>query len=116
MMITFIIGFMDRTNVGFAIPSVGSELALTSAVFGFASGMLFPGYGIAQPICGWLADRGYGKALINVTMVLWGIAELSQSMVHNASQLVAVRFAIDLFEGGIFPDLPAVREELVRAF
>jgi sugar phosphate permease len=103
MMITFIIGFMDRTNVGFAIPTMGSELALTSAILGFASGVLFLGYGIAQPICGWLADRGYGKALIAVTMVLWGIAEMSQSMVHNATQLVAVRFAIGLFEGGIFP-------------
>ena len=103
MMITFIIGFMDRTNVGFAIPTMGSELALTSAVLGFASGVLFVGYGIAQPLCGWVADRGYGKPLIAVMMVLWGIAEMSQSAVHTASELVAVRFAIGLFEGGIFP-------------
>src|SRR5258705_6729734 len=99
MMITFIIGFMDRTNVGFAIPTMGSELALTSAVLGFASGVLFVGYGIAQPLCGWVADRGYGKPLIAVMMVLWGIAEMSQSAVHTASELVAVRFAIGLFEG-----------------
>ncbi|CAB3723493.1 Putative tartrate transporter [Paraburkholderia graminis C4D1M] len=103
MMIAFIIGFMDRTNVGFAIPTMGGELGLTSSILGFASGVLFVGYGIAQPICGWIADRGYGKPMIALMMVLWGIAEISQSAVHTAPQLVAVRFAIGLFEGGIFP-------------
>ncbi|KAA1005283.1 MFS transporter [Paraburkholderia panacisoli] len=77
-MITFIIGFMDRTNVGCAIPSVGSELVLTSVAPGFASGVLLPRNDIAQHIRGGLADRGYGKVLITVTTAPWGIAGLAQ--------------------------------------
>jgi phosphomevalonate kinase len=79
------ISFMDRINLGFAIPSMGSKLASISAVLDFASGVLFSGYGIAQAIWGWFTDHRFGKVLIAVTRVLWSIAELSQSMVHHAS-------------------------------
>jgi sugar phosphate permease len=103
MMMTFIIAFMDRTNIGFAIPLMGKELGLTASILGFASGILFLGYGLSQTFCGWLADKGHGKGLIAVLMVLWGITEMSQGFVQNASQLIAVRFAIGLFEGGVFP-------------
>lgn len=103
MMVTFIIGFMDRTNIGFAIPTMGSELGLTASVLGFASGVLFLGYGMSQTFCGWLADKGHGKAMIAALMVLWGIAEAAQGFASNARELVVIRFAIGLFEGGIFP-------------
>lgn len=103
MMITFIIAFMDRTNIGFAIPLMGKELSITASVLGFASGVLFFGYGMSQTVCGWLADKGHGRTLVAVLMVLWGLTEMSQGFVHSASQLVIVRFAIGLFEGGVFP-------------
>jgi sugar phosphate permease len=103
MMMALIIAFMDRTNIGFAIPTMGKELGLTAAILGFASGVLFLGYGTSQVVGGWIADKGYGKALIAVLMVLWGVIEMAQAFVHNAQELVAVRFAIGVFEGGIFP-------------
>lgn len=103
MMITFIIAFMDRTNIGFAIPLMGKELSITASVLGFASGVLFFGYGMSQTVSGWLADKGHGRMLVAVLMLFWGLTEISQGFVHSATQLVIVRFAIGLFEGGVFP-------------
>jgi sugar phosphate permease len=103
MMVTFIIAFMDRTNIGFAIPLMGKELSITASVLGFASGVLFFGYGMSQTVSGWLADKGHGRVLVAALMVLWGLTEISQGFVHSATQLVIVRFAIGLFEGGVFP-------------
>lgn len=103
MMVTFIIAFMDRTNIGFAIPLMGKELSITASVLGFASGVLFFGYGMSQTVSGWLADKGHGRILVAVLMVFWGLTEISQGFVHSATQLVIVRFAIGLFEGGVFP-------------
>jgi len=103
MMVTFIIAFMDRTNIGFAIPLMGKELSITASVLGFASGVLFFGYGMSQTASGWLADKGHGRTLVAVLMVFWGLTEISQGFVHSATQLVIVRFAIGLFEGGVFP-------------
>ena len=103
MMIAFIIAFMDRTNISFAIPSMGKELTLTASVLGFAAGILFLGYGLSQTAGGWIADKGHGKALVTCLLILWGLVEIAQGFIHTATQLVIVRFALGLFEGGIFP-------------
>jgi sugar phosphate permease len=103
MMITFIISFMDRTNISFAIPTMGKELALTSTIMGFASGVLFLGYGVSQIFGGWIADRGYGRMLITLMLVLWGATELAQAFVTSITELVVIRFLLGLFEGSIFP-------------
>src|SRR5271166_7041034 len=103
MMVTFIIAFMDRTNISFAIPTMGKELALGTSVLGFASGVLFLGYGLSQSVGGGIADRGHGRVLIAALLVLWGATEIAQGFINSAEALVAVRFFLGLFEGGIFP-------------
>ncbi len=105
MMFAYIIAFMDRTNIGFAIPTMGKDLSLDSSVLGFASGVLFLGYGITQTAGGWIADRGHGKALIAWLLVLWGVTEILQGFIETATQLTLVRFAIGFLEGGIFPTM-----------
>ncbi len=105
MMVAFIIAFMDRTNIGFAIPTMGAELKLDQSALGFVSGVLFLGYGISQPLGGWIADRGYGRALIAVLMLLWGTAEIALGFIQTPTQLAFVRFALGFFEGGIFPTM-----------
>lgn len=105
MMVAFIIAFMDRTNISFAIPTMGKDLSLGASVLGFASGVLFLGYGITQTAGGWIADRGHGKALIAWLLVLWGCAEILQGFIETATQLTMVRFALGFLEGGIFPTM-----------
>ncbi|NIF53619.1 MFS transporter [Burkholderia sp. Ax-1724] len=103
MMVTFLIAFLDRTNISFAIPTMGPELGLTASVLGFSSGVLFLGYAITQAAGGWLADRGHARSLVAVLMVAWGIVAIAQGFVTSATQLVIVRFLLGLAEGGIFP-------------
>ena len=105
MMIAFIIAFMDRTNIGFAIPTMGKDLGLDAGALGFASGVLFLGYGISQPLGGWIADRGHGRALLAVLMLLWGTAEIGLGFIQTPTQLAVVRFLLGFFEGGIFPTM-----------
>ena len=106
---------MDRTNIGFAIPLMGKELNFSPATLGFASGVLFLGYGVTQTAGGWLADRGHGKGLIAWLMVLWGIAEILQAFITTDTELVLVRFALGFLEGGVLADHAVVRAQLVRA-
>jgi sugar phosphate permease len=103
MMMTFLIAFIDRTNISFAIPSMRAELKLDPAVMGFASGVLFVGYAFTQAIGGWIADRGHTKILIAVLMTSWGLCAIAQGFIETAGQLVVARFLLGLSEGGIFP-------------
>ncbi len=103
MMGTFLISFLDRTNISFAIPFMQADLKLDPAVLGFSSGVLFLGYAITQALGGWIADRGHVKTLIAVLMITWGLCAIVQGFITSASQLVIVRFLLGLAEGGIFP-------------
>ena len=105
MMIAFIIALMDRTNIGFAIPTMGKDLGLDAGALGFASGVLFLGYGISQPLGGWIADRGHGRTLIAALMLLWGTAEIALGFINTPTELAVVRFLLGFFEGGIFPTM-----------
>ncbi|MDR1387737.1 MAG: MFS transporter [Propionibacteriaceae bacterium] len=103
MLVTFIISFLDRTNIGFALPGMGLDIGVTATVAGFASGFLFIGYGLSQPVGGWLADRGLAKNLVTCLMLAWGLAGAAQGFIQSDWQLVVVRFLLGAAEGGIFP-------------
>jgi MFS family permease len=103
MLVTFIISFLDRTNIGFALPGMSVDIGVTATVAGFASGFLFIGYGLSQPVGGWLADRGRAKALVTYLMLAWGLAGAAQGFITSDWQLVIVRFLLGAAEGGIFP-------------
>ena len=101
MMVTYMVAFMDRTNISFAIPTMAKDLHLTATQLGFASGVLFLFYAASQPIGGMLADRGYGKPMVAALMILWGFSEVAQGFIQSPEQLILVRCLLGLFEGGL---------------
>jgi sugar phosphate permease len=101
MLVTYMVAFMDRTNISFAIPTMAKDLHLTSTQLGFASGVLFLFYAASQPLGGMIADRGYGKPMVAILMILWGLSEVAQGFIQTPTQLIIVRSLLGLFEGGL---------------
>jgi sugar phosphate permease len=101
MMVTYMVAFMDRTNISFAIPTMAKDLHLTATQLGFASGVLFLFYAASQPLGGMIADRGYGKPMVATLMILWGLSEVAQGFIQTPTQLIIVRCLLGLFEGGL---------------
>ena len=100
----FFINYLDRTAIGFAAPNgMESDLALSAAQFGFASGVFFIGY-ILLEVPSNLALHKFGarKWLARI-MVTWGIVALLFTWVQNFEQLVALRFLLGVMEAGFFP-------------
>jgi MFS family permease len=100
----FFINFLDRTAVGFAAPSgMNTDLGLTAAQFGFASGVFFVGY-ILLEVPSNLALRRFGaRRWLARIMVSWGIVALLFTWVGNFPQLVGLRFLLGVAEAGFFP-------------
>lgn len=44
LLVLFVIAFLDRINLGFAVLTMNRELAINSQQFGFAAGIFFWGY------------------------------------------------------------------------
>jgi MFS family permease len=99
----YTIAFMDRINIGLAIPAMAKHLHFSPTLAGAAFGIFFWGYLILQIPGGHLAERWSAKRVVTILLVLWGICAILTGFVANTLQLLIVRFALGVFEGGVWP-------------
>jgi MFS family permease len=100
----FFINYLDRTAISFAGPNgMNSDLALSAAQFGFASGVFFIGY-ILLEVPSNLALHKFGaRRWLARIMVSWGIVAALFTWVPNTEGLYILRFALGVAEAGFFP-------------
>ncbi|MCL6599704.1 MAG: MFS transporter [Alicyclobacillus macrosporangiidus] len=102
--LVYIVAFMDRTNIGFAIAGgMDKALGLTATFAGLAGGIFFIGYMVLQVPGGMIAERGSAKKFIAWTIVGWGAIATLTGFVHSAGQLLVMRFLLGVAEGGVWP-------------
>lgn len=104
IMVLCIISYMDRTAIAFAIPGgMAQDLGLSSSAAGLAAGIFFIGYLFLQVPGGALAARGAAKHFLTVSIIVWGVISIATAYVTSETQLIALRFTLGLFEGGMLP-------------
>ena len=103
LLISYIVGYLDRVNVGFAQLQMKESLAFSDAAFGIGAGIFFIGYFLFEvPSNLLLARIGARKTLLRI-MVLWGLAASSMVWVTTPTQFYIARFLLGVFEAGFFP-------------
>lgn len=122
IIIVYIVGFMDRTNIGFAMAGgMSKDLGMTASVAGLAAGMFFIGFLFLQVPGGIIAERKSGKKLIAYAVILWSIIATLGGFVRNVNELLIIRFLLGVGEGCVLPCLLTMlshwfpNEELGRA-
>jgi sugar phosphate permease len=114
--VMYVLSFIDRTNIAMAIPALRSELGMSSSAIGFATGMFFWGYIILQIPAGRLAAVWSAKWVIVGLLVMWSIVSLTTAFVRTENQLIANRFILGLFEGGVLTcTIVLIRKWFTRA-
>jgi sugar phosphate permease len=104
MIIIYIIAYMDRMNISFAMAGgMNQALGITATVSGLAAGIFFAGYLVLQIHGGHIAEHGSAKKFIFWTIIGWGGTSILTGFVQNGWQLLAMRFLLGVAEGGIWP-------------
>ncbi len=102
--IVYIVAYMDRMNIGFAIAGGMNEaLGISMTVAGLAAGVFFFGYMILQIPGGHIAEHGSAKKFIAWTIIAWGCLSTLTGFVQNEWQLMLMRFLLGVAEGGLWP-------------
>ncbi len=99
----YTIAFIDRINIGVALPAMSKSLHFSAAVGGLASGIFFVGYLILQIPGGHLAERRSAKWVVFTLLLVWAVFAILTGFVQNVPQLLVVRFLLGLTEGGVWP-------------
>lgn len=101
--IVYIISFMDRTNIGFALAGLQKDLGINAAQQGLAAGIFFIGYLVLQIPGGYLAERWSAKKFVGIMVLIWGALAILSGFIQNFSELLIVRFLLGVAEAGIWP-------------
>ncbi|MFI6165409.1 MFS transporter [Nocardia sp. NPDC051052] len=103
----YVICYIDRTNISFALPHLETDMGLSKAEQGLASGIFFWGYLLLQIPGGYMAERWSARKWIAILMVLWSVAAMAQGFTNSVGQLLIARFLLGVAEGGVQPALMA---------
>ncbi|KAK0243694.1 major facilitator superfamily domain-containing protein [Armillaria nabsnona] len=102
----YFLSFLDRTNIGNArIAGLQHDLKMTNKQYSIALTVTYVPY-IAAELPSNLLLRVIGpNYLLPTLLTIWGIITTLQGVVTSYGGLLACRFFLGLFEGGVFPGL-----------
>ena len=102
--IIYIIAYMDRMAIGFAMAGgMNEELGLSMTISGLSAGIFFLGYLVLQAPGGHIAEHRSAKKFIFWSIIAWGIISYLTAIVRNDWQLLLMRFLLGVAEGGVYP-------------
>jgi MFS family permease len=101
--VVYIISFMDRTNIGFALDGLQHDLGINEGQQGLAAGIFFIGYLSLQIPGGHLAEHWSAKKFVGIMILVWGVLAILSGFVNSLWSLIVVRFLLGVAEAGIWP-------------
>src|SRR5438477_10692258 len=86
----YTIAFMDRVNIGFAIPGIEKSLAVSATIAGLASGIFFVGYVLLQIQGGQLVMKWSVMRFVFFYLISWGIFSILSGLALNFTHRLVV--------------------------
>jgi ACS family tartrate transporter-like MFS transporter len=121
----YIVGFIDRSNVGFAALTMNRDLGFSPPVFGLGAGIFFLGYVTFQIPTALLLARLGARPVVFCVMLIWGLVSASNAFMRGPLSFYALRFLLGVAEGGFTPSMiyyltlwfpPAYRGRFIATF
>ncbi|GAB2563861.1 MFS transporter [Nocardia heshunensis] len=98
----WVVDYIDRTVINFALPSIGDDLGLSHTQQGLLVSVFFIPYALIQIPGGLLADR-YGALKVGVIgLTAWSVFTGLTAVAWSFAALMSIRFLFGLVQG-VFP-------------
>jgi len=103
LIICYFFAYLDRVNVGIAALQMNDDVGLTSAAFGFGSGVFFIGYFLFEVPSNMIMARVGARRWLARIMITWGALAAMMVFVEGPVSFSVVRFLLGAAEAGFFP-------------
>lgn len=105
LFLLYIVAYLDRINVSFAVLQMRGQLGLSERVIGRASGMFFVGYFFFQLPSNLVLEKFGVRRWISGLMLVWGIISCTMIFIRGPISFYAMRFLLGAAEAGFFPGM-----------
>ncbi|GAB2715337.1 MFS transporter [Arthrobacter bambusae] len=103
MLISYLVAYIDRTNMSIAAPAMSKELGLDASAMGVLLSAFFWGYVVSLALAGLVVTRLGAKRSMVIALIVFGLASAATGLTHDFTQLIIVRVILGLGEGLVFP-------------
>jgi len=105
LFLLYIVAYLDRINVGFAVLQMRGQLGLSDRVYGRAAGMFFAGYFFFQLPSNLVLEKFGVRRWISGLMVTWGVISCLMIFIRGPISFYGMRFLLGAAEAGFFPGM-----------
>jgi len=105
LLLLYIVAYLDRINMGFAVLQMRGQLGLSERVIGRAGGMFFAGYFFFQLPSNLVLEKFGVRRWIAGLMVTWGLISCLTMFVRGPVSFYSIRFLLGAAEAGFFPGM-----------
>jgi D-galactonate transporter len=97
------INYIDRANLGVAVPYIEADLHISPAAMGLVLGAFFWTYAAMQMPAGWLIDKFGERKIYAIVVVWWSLCTMLTAGAKSIGSLVATRLLLGVGESGGYP-------------
>jgi MFS transporter, ACS family, tartrate transporter len=105
LFLLYIVAYLDRINMSFAVLQMRGQLSLSDRVIGHAAGMFFAGYFFFQLPSNLVLEKFGVRRWISALMVAWGVISCLMIFVRGPVSFYVMRFLLGAAEAGFFPGM-----------
>ena len=103
LIVSYILNYLDRTNVSFAALTMNKAIGLTDTQFGVGAGVFFVGYCFLELPSNLVLYRVGARLWIARIMISWGLVSAAMSLATGVKSFYLLRFLLGAAEAGFFP-------------
>jgi MFS transporter, ACS family, tartrate transporter len=105
LFLLYIVAYLDRINVSFAILQMRGQLGLSDRAYGRAAGMFFAGYFFFQLPSNLVLEKFGIRRWISGLMITWGVISCLMIFIRGPVSFYGMRFLLGAAEAGFFPGM-----------
>ena len=102
---SYLVAYIDRTNVSFAALTMNADIGLSAYMFGWGAGIFFISYALFEVPSNIILQRTSARLWIARIMITWGIVSGLMATVQGPTSFLVLRFLLGVAEAGFFPGI-----------
>ena len=105
LFLLYIVAYLDRINMSFAVLQMRGQLGLSERAIGRAGGVFFIGYFLFQLPSNLVLEKFGVRRWISALMVTWGVISCLMIFIRGPVSFYGMRFLLGAAEAGFFPGM-----------
>jgi len=105
IVVSYLVAYIDRTNVAFAALTMNKDLGISAYMYGLGAGIFFIGYALFEVPSNMVLERVGARRWIARIMITWGIISGLMAATTGPISFLVLRFLLGVAEAGFFPGI-----------